>query len=546
MHENYNKWVALYFIAVTIVCAFLLLNMFVGIVVDEYNHHKESGITDEQRAWIETQTKALRLAPSRRVRRPAQSWRRPIFEMVEGTKFELSIMACILLNIISMAMSEFNETDGMQMAHKTVNLIFVIIFTVEAVLKLIGLGIFEYFIRNWNKFDFAIVILSLIGLSDLIGTWGSFLRVFRVARIFRLVNTNPGLRKLFKTLVFSFPYISNVAGVMGLLFFIYSVIGMNVFGTVKYGDNLHGAYGANFETFQSAMLLLFRMTTGESYNGVMHDASIQPPFCTDHTSTTGVSNCGYPEFAPIYFVSFLLFSDMLLMNILVAIILDEFGGSDEEDDFKHINDDHLEAFKAAWEEFDPQATGFMRCDQMTKLIASLEAPLGSRPSTEDLPPNSPEVVYDEDQIMKIKRDAKLIYRGLTVPTSRVIDPAQAAQASPWWRSKAPQGGKVMDCVAFHEVLSGLCGRSSHVDLEQLASLSVFTDLVARKNHMSTIRKAVKSSKRNAFCNQNGDRFTCQEVSAALLVEATWRGRNAKNMLKKKGTAISQISSGAKV
>merc|ERR1719390_294340 len=178
-------------------------------------------------------------------------------------------------------MSEFNETDGMQMAHKTVNLIFVIIFTVEAVLK-------------------------LIGLSDLIGTWGSFLRVFRVARIFRLVNTNPGLRKLFKTLVFSFPYISNVAGVMGLLFFIYSVIGMNVFGTVKYGDNLHGAYGANFETFQSAMLLLFRMTTGESYNGVMHDASIQPPFCTENTEA-GTSNCGSPIFAPIYFVSFLLF-----------------------------------------------------------------------------------------------------------------------------------------------------------------------------------------------------------------------------------------------
>jgi hypothetical protein len=544
MHQDQNRNVAIYFIAVTIVCAFLLLNMFVGIVVDEYNHHKESGITEEQRAWIETQTKALRLMPSRRVRRPAQAWRRPIFEMVEGPKFELTIMACILLNIVSMAMAVFDETETMRLVRNGINIVFVAIFTVEAVVKAIGLGVSEYFVRGWNQFDFTIVILSLLGVSGVIGSSSaSLLRVFRVARIFRLVNTNPGLRKLFKTLVFSFPYISNVAGVMGLLFFIYAVVGMNVFGTVKYGGNLHGSPGANFETFQSAMLLLFRMTTGESYNGVMHDASIQPPFCS-HTTEAGTDNCGSPTFAPIYFVSFLLFSDMLLMNILVAIILDEFGERGDEEMY-NVKDEDLESFKAAWEEFDPQATGFMRCDQMIKLIASLESPLGSRPSTEDRAADAPEVVYGEEQIMAIKRHAKIIFRTLSVPTSRVPDPAAMGQeACCLWAALNAEQGKVTDCVAFHEVLSGLCGRSSSVDLDLMQSLSAFTDLVARKNQMPAIKKAVKASKRNAFNNQDGNRFTCQEVSAALLVEATWRGRNVRLNVKKNGTQVAAIAASA--
>jgi len=171
---------------------------------------------------------------------------------------------------------------------------------------------------------------------------------------------------------------------------------------------------------------------------------------------------------------------------------------------------------------------------MIKLISSLEKPLGSRPSSEDHEPNMPEKVYNEEEIMQIKHDAKMIFRTLTVPTSRVPDPGQKEQACCLWAKFQPESAVVVDCVAFHEVLSGLCTKGSVVDIDKLKHSSAFKDLVARKNNIKIVKKAVKASQKNAYGDQNGDRFTCQEVSAALLVEASWRGRNERLRLAREG------------
>jgi hypothetical protein len=54
---------------------------------------------------------------------------------------------------------------------------------------------------------------------------------------------------------------------MLLLFFIYAVAGMSLFGSVKWGEYL--GRRANFSTFPAALLTLFRMLTGENWNGIM-------------------------------------------------------------------------------------------------------------------------------------------------------------------------------------------------------------------------------------------------------------------------------------
>ena len=100
----------------------------------------------------------------------------------------------------------------------------------------------------------------------------SVFRIFRVVRLIRLIPKATGLRTLFQTLAFSFPALFNVGGVLSLFFFMYAVIGMQLFGTVKRGTHLNRH--ANFEHFGRALLTLFRMSTGESWNGIMHDAIV--------------------------------------------------------------------------------------------------------------------------------------------------------------------------------------------------------------------------------------------------------------------------------
>lgn len=97
----------------------------------------------------------------------------------------------------------------------------------------------------------------------------TLLRVVRVIRIFRLVKVSKHLRAIFSTLLISLPSLGNVGALLCMLFFMFAVAGQQLFGTVEHGDFINEH--ANFEDFRHSILLLFRMSTGESWNGLMHD-----------------------------------------------------------------------------------------------------------------------------------------------------------------------------------------------------------------------------------------------------------------------------------
>merc|ERR550514_590708 len=204
--------------------------------------------------------------------------RKKVFHVVESKVFELVIMACIMLNVVTMAMRAFDAPEWYSDMLEVINTVFIVIFAVEAALKIYGLGPSEYFARGWCRFDFTLVFLSIILMKEVglvsggLQQYATLARVLRVARMFRLMQTNKQLLTMFKTLVKSFPSIANVACVTLLLFFIYACLGMNLYANLKQTDAL-GPH-ANFEGFWMSMYILFRMSTGESYNGLMRDAMI--------------------------------------------------------------------------------------------------------------------------------------------------------------------------------------------------------------------------------------------------------------------------------
>jgi hypothetical protein len=164
---------------------------------------------------------------------PKNKFRRFFFYIVTNRKFEYFIIFIIALNTLFLCMDYYDAPYTYNRVIEIGNIVFISIFTVEAVLKILGHGIKFYFLENWNKFDFLIVILSLIALDETLFSFKvTALRIIRVARLLRMIKASKGLRHLLKTLWLSIGNIANVGMLLCLLFFTFSVAGMDLFGEI--------------------------------------------------------------------------------------------------------------------------------------------------------------------------------------------------------------------------------------------------------------------------------------------------------------------------
>ena len=282
---------SLLFVAFMLIGSFFVLNLCVGVIIDNYNKQKtasDSGyvlVTETQAAWM-TQMKALylrksfftqvnvdRLGPSRQHR----------FRIITSSAFENFIMVCIVmqLGVLMMVWQPRERNGSWEVFLSTCGFVFTIIFHVECFLKISALHC-NYFREPWNVFDFmcvmssdvvaiieAILSNSTVNLSALV----SCLRVFRVARLFRLVRFLKGLNKLLLAFVLSVPKLLNVGLLMVLLLYLYAVLGVSLFAKVSYtGTGIYGPQ-TNFRSFFQAISLLIRSMTGEGFNEIMHDLS---------------------------------------------------------------------------------------------------------------------------------------------------------------------------------------------------------------------------------------------------------------------------------
>lgn len=133
------------------------------------------------------------------------------------------IIFVIVANTITLIMYYDEASQTYNDILNYLNIIFVIIFALEALIKLLGYGPRFYFHENWNRFDFIIVITSLISLDDsLFSVAFNFtaLRIIRVARLLRMIKASKGLRNLLKTLYLALGNIMNVGALLLLIFVI--------------------------------------------------------------------------------------------------------------------------------------------------------------------------------------------------------------------------------------------------------------------------------------------------------------------------------------
>ncbi|NXK30168.1 SCN1A protein, partial [Piprites chloris] len=337
-----NLYMYLYFVIFIIFGSFFTLNLFIGVIIDNFNQQKKKIIlilcfyfggqdifmTEEQKKYYNAMKKLGSKKPQKPIPRPGNKFQGMVFDFVTQQVFDISIMILICLNMVTMMVETDDQSKEMENILYWINLVFIVLFTGECVLKLISLRHY-YFTIGWNIFDFVVVILSIVGmfLAEMIEkyfvspTLFRVIRLARIGRILRLIKGAKGIRTLLFALMMSLPALFNIGLLLFLVMFIYAIFGMSNF----------------------------------AYVSVKGD-------------------CGNPSVGIFFFVSYIIISFLVVVNMYIAVILENFGVATEES-AEPLSEDDFEMFYEVWEKFDPDATQFMEFEKLSDFAAALEPPL---------------------------------------------------------------------------------------------------------------------------------------------------------------------------
>ncbi|KAG1949964.1 voltage-dependent L-type calcium channel subunit alpha-1D [Pimephales promelas] len=391
---NYRVEISIFFIIYIIIIAFFMMNIFVGFVIVTFQEqgekeYKNCELDKNQRQCVEY---ALKARPLRRYI-PKNPYQYKFWYVVNSTGFEYIMFVLILLNTICLAVQHYGQSELFNYVMDILNMVFTAVFTVEMVLKLIAFKPRHYFTDAWNTFDALIVVGSVVDIAitevnpteapqvdesgnteDSARISITFFRLFRVMRLVKLLSRGEGIRTLLWTFIKSFQALPYVALLIAMLFFIYAVIGMQVFGKIAMVDHTQINRNNNFQTFPQAVLLLFRCATGEAWQEIML-ACMTGKLCdpeSDYNPGEEMT-CG-SSFAIIYFITFYMLCAFLIINLFVAVIMDNFDYLTR--DWSILGPHHLDEFKRIWSEYDPEAKGRIKHLDVVTLLRRIQPPLG--------------------------------------------------------------------------------------------------------------------------------------------------------------------------
>ena len=373
--RNHQPLMALYFVVFIVVGAFFLVNLFTGVLVDKYDRQQRileannnTALSPEQTEWKEILSVVTANVKPFHRQADLGSFRLALHRAILHKRFDTFIMTCIMLNTIAMGLEHSGQSKEWDNALYIVNVSFVSLFGLEVVLKCIAMSPRGYFQDHWDKFDFSVFVITCVGLL-VTGPALSLFRVLRLARLLRAVRIAKGIRTLIRTLMLSLPGLVNVAGLLLILIFLYAVVGVKIFGKMQRGKYLSDQ--ANFDDFKNAMLLLVRMTTGEAWQGILHDCQVS----TEPSCDPQLDSCGSPYGAPFYFVSFMLLGTFIILNLIIAVILEDFFTAQaEEDNLLTVMDVH--GFMNKWKVYDPSGTATIATTRLPGFLRSVPPPLG--------------------------------------------------------------------------------------------------------------------------------------------------------------------------
>jgi len=412
--EDNRPGVTAFLIVFMIIVSMFMLNLFIGFVIVTYQAASEEEFEDciLDKGDRECVAYVLKATPLK-IWKPEvgagkiRSW---CYDVAVSSWFDSLVTFMIVLNLVVLMMKYEGMPNSYADILDTMNVVFTAVFIVEAIVKIIGLSVRGYFSNRWNFFDFFIVITSIIDVVlTFAGVDFAILRLFRSMRLIKLLKSGE-TETLLNTFFRSFSELPYVVLLVMLVFFIYAVVGMQIFGRVAEslvymcadgetvgcgpyyvngtlmegngtlealyleGSSIDGH--ANFTSLWKALALLFRSATGENWQDLMRDLDRKDPEageCTEFPIDGESHTCG-GSFAIFYMLSFVLLGSFIVLNLFVAVIVDNFAFLTQ--DSAELGANGLEEFSQMWSKYDPQGTMEITLTQLNDLLMELQPPFG--------------------------------------------------------------------------------------------------------------------------------------------------------------------------
>lgn len=354
---------SLFFFVFVVLANSFVVNVIVGVIVASFDEQRGIRyLTLQQRMYSALQDVMESMYP---IPPPPVTRFPKILKLVRWSMFELFLNGVVLLNIGVLVSSHANQSDGWTAGQFYLNTICTFIFLLEAVLKIMALGR-HYFSDPWNVVDALIMAGSMVEFSIQISsnnqavTITSVGRAFRILRVLRSVRRVPSLNSMFVTLGNSMPAILSIFVVMIMVVFMYSVVGMQVLGHLRFQNAI--TKDTNFRDYVTGWFTVFRMLTLDNWDAIMQDAMMAVgEYCNrdetgwwyldlqsgDPKSCGTLNDCGSVLSGRMYFFSFYILSAFFFSSVVVAILLDSFR-LNSSSARAAVRSYDLERFRMAW------------------------------------------------------------------------------------------------------------------------------------------------------------------------------------------------------
>ena len=232
----------------------------------------------------------------------AAPWRERLAGLVRDRRFERTIIALIALNAIILGLETspavMDRVGGLLLA---LDRIILAVFVIEIGLRLAAFG-WRFFRDPWSLFDFVVVAIALVPAT---GPF-SVLRALRALRALRLISTAPRMRRVVQALLAAIPGLGSIIALLALLFYVGAVIVTKLFGA---------AFPEWFGTLPRSAFSLFQIMTLESWSmGIVRPVMEVFPY------------------AWLFFVTFILTTTFVMLNLFIAVIVNAMHLQHEEDE----------------------------------------------------------------------------------------------------------------------------------------------------------------------------------------------------------------------
>jgi len=380
---HFRLEMSLFYIVFFIVFPFFFVNIFVALIIITF---QEQGIKDLEESEIDKNEKscidfAIQAKPTERyMPKNKNSLKYKVWKLVVSTTFEYLIMGLIVLNTLLLMMKHHRQSENFKQVLAKMNQYFTAMFSLECILKIIAYGFKNFVKDSWNIFDTITVVGSVIDaiVMEFANSINAvqfnvgFLRLFRAARLIKLLRQGDTIRILLWTFIQSFKALPYVCLLIAMLFFIYAIVGMQVFGNIKKIDGTEYSRHNNFQSFIHSLMLLFRCATGEAWQSIMLSC-LAGKECEVKNKNKSKFDCG-SNWSYAYFVSFVFLCSFLMLNLFVAVIMDNFDYLTRDPSI--LGAHHLDEFIRMWADYDPNASGWIPYTDMYNMLKEMEPPLG--------------------------------------------------------------------------------------------------------------------------------------------------------------------------